>query len=66
MATYVTCEQWGDQAWIAEQAGNVRAFPEGEIARYSDGVGRKGHRIVAFTAARPPWNGPSWARYWWS
>lgn len=63
--TYITCEQWGDQAWIAEQAGDARAFPEGAIQQYSGGVLRRAHRIIAFTAKRPPWNGPSWARHWW-
>jgi hypothetical protein len=70
IAEYVTREQWGDQAWIAENAGDVRAFPPGAIASY------KVHRlnglkppkyttIVAFNGVCPPWDGPAWARRWW-
>lgn len=70
MRDYVTCAQWGDQAFIAEQAGNVQGFPVGTIVSF------KLHRlhgpkppkyatIVAFNATHVPWKGPSWARRWW-
>lgn len=72
MATYTTCEQWGDQAWIAEQAGDVRGFPVGAVDSYllSAQRGRsyrvsQAARIVAFNATHPPWDGPEWARVWW-
>lgn len=70
MQRYVTKEQWGDQAFIAENAGNVKPFPWGEIASYK--IQRPMHnppgmaRIVAFNGTHVPWNGPRWARQWWS
>lgn len=70
MAEYVTREKWGDQAFIAEHAGNVRPFPWGDIAsfRYQKLKGKvpKGAKIVAFNGTHLPWTaGPYWARRWW-
>ena len=70
MREYVTREQWGDQAFIAENAGSVKAFPAGAIASY------RVHRlrgpkpppyttIVAFNGNCLPWDGPDWAARWW-
>jgi hypothetical protein len=70
MRDYVTTEQWGDQAFIAEQAGEVQGFPAGEVAsfRFHARRGRcpAGARIVAFNGTHLPWHGPAWARNWWS
>jgi hypothetical protein len=71
MATYVTQEKWGDQAFIAEHAGNVQAFPDGAVASYRYQAVNwryppRGMRIVAFNGTHPPWNGPRWARRWWA
>lgn len=70
MAEYVTRDQWGDQAFIAEHAGNVHCFPPGSIASYK--IHRlRGPRppkyttIVAFNGTHVPWKGPNWARKWW-
>lgn len=70
MAEYVTRDQWGDQAFIAEHAGNVQCFPPGAIASYK--IHRlRGPRppkyttIVAFNGTHVPWKGPNWARKWW-
>jgi hypothetical protein len=76
MREYVTIEKWGDQAFIAEHAGEVKAFADGDVVSYRlqmlDRKGRKrmddppaGTKIVAFNASCPPWNGPEWARRWW-
>lgn len=69
IATYVTREQWGDQAFIAEHAGKVRPFPWGEIAgyRYQRPMNTPPARarIVAFNGTHVPWKGPAWARRWW-
>ena len=76
MREYVTLEQWGDQAFIAEHAGDVKAFADGNVVSYRlqmlDRKGRKrmidppaGTKVVAFNASCPPWNGPEWARRWW-
>jgi hypothetical protein len=70
MRDYVTTERWGDQAFIAEHAGDVQAFPEGAVAsfRFNARRGRcpAGARIVAFNATHLPWHGPAWARNWWA
>lgn len=73
MDAYVTRDQWGDQAWIAERAGDVRGFPVGEIESYRLQLRRRhrampsnGTRIVAFNATHPPWRGPDWAKRWWN
>lgn len=70
MKSYVTRDQWGDQAFIAEHAGNVKAFPPGAVLSYQ--YQRKqvdrlmaAARIVAFNNNCPPWRGPRWARRWW-
>jgi len=70
MAEYVTCERWGDQAWIAERAGDARAFPDGSILSYRFSLNERqppppDARIVAFNGTHLPWNGPQWARRWW-
>jgi hypothetical protein len=76
MRDYVTLEQWGDQTFIAEQAGGVVAFAEGDVVSYRlqmldrNGLERMseppaGTKIVAFNATCPPWDGPEWARRWW-
>jgi hypothetical protein len=72
MAEYTTCEQWGDQAWIAERAGGVQGFPSGLIESYRLQMMRRhssrpllSTRVVAFNAECPPWRGPDWARRWW-
>jgi hypothetical protein len=76
MREYVTLEKWGDQAFIAEQAGDVKAFADGDVVSYRlqmlDRKGRErmseppaGTKIVAFNGNCPPWNGPEWARRWW-
>jgi hypothetical protein len=70
MAEYVTLEKWGDQAFIAEHAGNVKAFPPGAIASYRFNRLRgpkppKYATIVAFNGSCVPWRGPNWARKWW-
>lgn len=72
MATYTTCEKWGDQAFIAEHAGGVQAFPDGAIASFRYHMARRRlrtpprrARIVAFNATHLPWDGPEWARKWW-
>lgn len=72
ITTYVTRDKWGDQAWIAEQAGDVRGFPSGAIESYRLQLRRRYKarpsseaRIVAFNATHPPWQGPGWARGWW-
>ena len=71
MATYTTCEQWGDQAWIAERAGEVCGFRPGLIESYKLQLQRRrdarpsaNARIVAFNQTAPPWAGPGWARRW--
>jgi hypothetical protein len=73
MAEYVTRNQWGDQAFIAEQAGNVHSFPPGEVASFRFQRLRqvspppKNARIVAFNGTHMPWHvGPPWARKWWA
>lgn len=75
MRRYVTCEQWGDQAFIAEQAGAVRTFPVGAILSYRYQLSRRprpdappppGARIVCFNGTHLPWRGPDWARQWWA
>lgn len=72
MAAYTTRDQWGDQAWIAEQAGDARGFPDGAIASWRYQLSRRpgravpaGTRIVAFNGTHLPWDGPAWARRWW-
>ena len=72
MATYNTCKQWGDQAFIAEHAGDVQGFPAGAIVSYRYQMARRRiaapprhARIVAFNATHLPWDGPDWARKWW-
>lgn len=69
MREYVTRDQWGDQAFIAEQARDVKAFPWGAIGSYRyqrmRGKPMPGNRIVAFNGDTPPWRGPQWARRWW-
>jgi hypothetical protein len=72
MTTYTTCEKWGDQAFIAEHAGDVQAFPEGAIVSYRYQMARRRiaapprhARIVAFNHTHLPWDGPPWARKWW-
>lgn len=70
MAEYVTRVQWGDQAFIAEQAGEVQAFAPGAIASYryhrlSGPKPPKYTTIVAFNGTHLPWHGPKWARKWW-
>lgn len=71
MASYVTRERWGDQAFIAEQAGRVVGFPAGAVASFRYGKFRRGQpparaSIVAFNGTHLPWHGPSWARCWWA
>lgn len=71
MRDYVTCEQWGDQAFIAEQAGQVKGFPAGSIMSYKlhrlkDRSVPKTAKIVAFNNSSLPWHGPQWARKWWA
>lgn len=71
MREYVTCEQWGDQAFIAEQAGSVQAFPAGAIVSYRLHLLHrpkppKNATIVAFNGNALPWHGPPWARKWWA
>lgn len=76
MRDYVTLEQWGDQAFIAEQAGEVKAFVPGDVVSYRlQMLDRKqrermteppaGAKIVAFNCNCLPWDGPEWARQWW-
>lgn len=72
MRDYVTCEQWGDQAWIAERAGDVRGFAPGlvesfrlQIQKRRKTMPSEGVRVVAFNREVPPWDGPDWARRWW-
>ena len=75
MATYTTCAQWGDQAFIAERAGDVQAFAAGAIVSYRYQLLVRGGarvrpvprsaRIVAFNGTHLPWDGPEWARKWW-
>ncbi len=72
MRDYVTCEQWGDQAWIAEHAGNVEGFAPGMVESYRLQVQKRrkivpseGTRVVAFNQESPPWSGPQWAAQWW-
>lgn len=72
---YTTCEQWGDQAFIAERAGDVRAFPAGAVASYRYQIARrrivnaappKGACVVAFNGTHLPWEAAEdWARVWW-
>lgn len=69
MDSYVTRDQWGDQAFIAEQAGAVEAFPPGHIQSWLYSMGRSrripsGARVIAFNNDAPPWAGPAWARRW--
>lgn len=77
MRRYVTREQWGDQAWIAEQAGNANTFPDGAIVSYRYQLSRSRRRkrdvlppvearIVCFNGTHLPWDGPDWARQWWA
>lgn len=76
MRDYVTLEQWGDQAFIAERAGKIFCFAGGDVISYRlqmrdrrGGVRMHrppvGAKIVAFNASCPPWDGPKWARQWW-
>jgi hypothetical protein len=72
MATYTTCDQWGDQAFIAEQACDVNGFPDGAIVSYRYQMAKRRSvspprhaRIVAFNNTHLPWNGPPWASKWW-
>jgi hypothetical protein len=69
MSQYVTREQWGDQAFITEHAGEVQRFPDGEIASYKFNRLRLQPRrgsIVAFNNNCLPWKGPDWAKKWWA
>lgn len=68
MSTYVTCEQWGDQAFIAEHAGNVEPFP-GQIESWLCSLNQRptlprSATVVAFNGNAPPWRGPWWAKRW--
>lgn len=70
MAEYVTCERWGDQAWIAERAGDARTFPDGAVVSYRFSLQERfppppDALVVAFNGTHLPWNGPQWARRWW-
>lgn len=68
MCSYTTTERWGDEAFIAEQAGDVEEFPHGiESWRYTlkqSSNPPPGTKIVAFNNDCPPWKGPRWARRW--
>jgi hypothetical protein len=69
MDTYVTRDRWGDQAFIAEQAGTVEPFPGAQIESwlYSMERSRKAPKracVVTFNNDAPPWTGPPWARRW--
>jgi hypothetical protein len=74
MARYITSTQWGDQAFIAERAWDVRPFPSLSIVSYRYQMVPKGltqeppagARIVAFNGTHLPWNGPPWASKWWT
>ena len=76
MAGYTTCAQWGDQAFIAERAGDVQAFPDGAVVSYRYQLARRGRvhapppsaRLVAFNGTHLPWadGAPEWARKWWN
>lgn len=73
MARYVTREQWGDQAFIAEQAGSVRPFKAGAVVSYRLQVQKLKKKrpapwakIVAFNGTCLPWDGPEWASKWWA
>jgi hypothetical protein len=70
MREYVTTDKWGDQAFIAERAGEVHAFPPGAVQsfRFHARRGRPpaGATIVAFNGTHLPWHGPNWARAWWA
>jgi hypothetical protein len=72
MREYVTCERWGDQAFIAEHAGQVQAFEPGAILSYrlhrlkDKPRPPAGATIVAFNNNALPWHGPQWARKWWA
>jgi hypothetical protein len=74
MDSHTTLERWGDQAFIAEHAGDVQGFPAGAVASYRYQMARRrltrvpyGARIVAFNGTHLPWQcGPSWARRWWA
>lgn len=69
MASYVIEAKWGDEAFIAEHAGEIEAFPD-SIASWRYQISRrggtipKGTVIVAFNGVCPPWRGPWWARKW--
>jgi hypothetical protein len=74
MREYVTLERWGDQAFIAEHAGKIVAFPGSSITSYRLQILRKRmkttrpppwSKIVAFNGTCVPWKGPEWARRWW-
>lgn len=70
IAEYVTCERWGDQAWIAERAGEPRTFPDGSILSYRFSLKERlppppDALVVAFNGTHLPWDGPAWARRWW-
>ncbi len=72
IAEYVTPQRWGDQAFIAEQAGDVQAFQDGAVASWrfqklSGGKAPSGPIIVAFNGTHVPWKrgSPQWARQWW-
>lgn len=66
---YVTREQWGDQAFIAEHAGEIDPFPTGQIESWLYSMERSRRPppracIVTFNNDAPPWSGPEWARKW--
>jgi hypothetical protein len=68
MSAYVTLEQWGDQAFIAEQAGDVKGFPAAAVQSFRR-LDRQAKppcaaAIIAFNGNSLPWHGPRWARRW--